>query len=347
MKLKNLLFALTIALSVASCGKKNDPTPIIDPPTTPKPYVPDNSFKIVAYLPGYRDPATIADAKYKMITHLNFAFLNINPAGNGTFNAMTSVETTRFNAAKLKAKANNLKFAISVMGGETVFASIAANATARTAFVTNLVDFAKTNELDGVDIDWEYPRTSGGNPSADFTALMQLLSTELHKVNKYLSAAITPGVYTSTNKDAIEPAVYQYVDFFNIMIYDGGVGYDSTEPLNHASMKMTDASLNQWLVNKAMPKEKAILGIPLYGKSSTGSSIAYKDIENSNANVNLNVATVNNVEYGFNGIAAVKIKAQKAKDRCNGIMFWEFAHDSNTSNSLIKAANDQLGRAYN
>lgn len=350
MKLKNLLYALSIALTIASCGKKNDPKPTIDPPTppptNPTTYVPDNSFKIIAYLPSYRDPATIADSKYKMITHLNFAFINLNPAANGSLNAFTSTEQTRFNAAKQKAKANNLKFAISVMGAESVFAAMAANGTARAAFVTNIVNFAKTNELDGVDIDWEYPRTIGGSPSTDYTVMMQQLSTELHKVNKYLSAAITPGVYTSTNKDAISADAYQFIDFFNIMIYDGGVGYDSTEPLNHASMKMTDASLNQWLVNKAMPKEKAILGIPLYGKSSTGSSIAFKDIEASGADVNLNLATVNGVDYGFNGIAAVKAKAQKAKDRCNGIMFWEFAHDTNSSNSLVKAANDQLGRAY-
>ena len=80
--------------------------------------------------------------------------------------------------------------------------------------------------------------------------------------------------------------------------------------------------------------------------SSTGSSIGFNSIEASGADVNLNVATVNGTSYGYNGIATIKQKALLAKDRANGIMFWEFSHDSNTSNSLIKAANDALGRSY-
>jgi chitinase len=359
MRSRNLLFALTIVLSIASCSKKSDPTPTPTPPTptspttnipippTRTPWV-AGTFKIVAYIPGYRDPATIADSKYKMITHLLFAFLNVNASGDGSVNALTTTETNRFNTAKAKAMANNVKFGISVMGAESIFATIAASTTSRTNFVNNVVNFAKTNGLDGIDIDWEYPRTIGGNPNTDFTLLMAQLSVALHNEGKFLSAAITPAVYTSTNKDAIEQAVYQYVDFFNIMQYDGGVGYDPADNLNHATYKMSVNSLNTWIDTKKMPKDKAVVGIPLYGKSSTGASKGYMDIEAaSGVNPYLNVATVSGVNYGYNGIELIWQKAQLAKDRANGIMFWEFAFDSNTSNSLIKAANDQLGRPYN
>jgi chitinase len=348
--MKRLLFALTISLAIASCSKKSDPTPtppVPAPPTTPTtPYLADNSFKIVAYMPSYRDPALVADAKYKMITHLYFAFLNVNPSADGSVIALTSAENTKFITVKAKARANNVKFGISVMGAESIFASIASNSTARTNFVNNVVNFAKTNDLDGVDIDWEYPRTVSGAPSTDFTTLMQQLSTALHAVNKYLSAAITPAVYSSTNKDAIEQAAYQYVDFFNIMQYDGGVGYDPADNLNHATYKMSVNSLNIWIDQKMMPRTKAIVGIPLYGKSASGTSKAFRDIEAAGADVSLNEATVDGVKYGYNGIPLIKQKAQLAKDRANGIMFWEFAHDTNSSNSLIKAANDQLGRTY-
>ncbi|MEJ5993868.1 glycoside hydrolase family 18 protein [Pedobacter sp. Du54] len=361
MKTKQLLTIFGIAIVLLSaCKKGDDPTPT--PPVTPPVVVPPTftiptpptrtpwvagTFKIVAYMPGYRDPASVVDAKYKMITHLFFAFLNINPTADGSVLPLTATETSRFNLLKQKSKDNNVKFGISVMGAESVFAAIAKNSTTRANFVTNLVSFAKTNNLDGLDIDWEYPRTLNGGPNTEYTALMRELSIELHKSNITLSAAITPAVYVSTNKDAIEPAVYEYVDFFNIMQYDGA-GYDSAEPLNHASLKMTDASLNVWLTTKGMPKEKAILGMPLYGKSggSPVKSLGYRDIEASGANPYLNVATVNGLAYGYNGIELTWIKAQRAKDRCNGIMFWEFSHDSNNANSLIKAANDQLGRPY-
>ncbi|RYG20429.1 MAG: glycoside hydrolase family 18 protein [Chitinophagaceae bacterium] len=360
MKTKQLLLVFSIAmLSLNACKKGNEPAPTPTPPppvTPPSVSIPTpptrttwvpGTFKIVAYMPGYRDPSTVADSKYKMITHLFFAFLQINPTADGSVLPLTATETSRFNILKQKAKDNNVKFGISVMGAESIFATVAKNPTTRANFVVNLVNFAKNNGLDGLDMDWEYPRTINGGPNTEYTALMRELSTELRKSNMFLSAAITPAVYASTNKDAIEPAAYQYVDFFNIMQYDGA-GYDAAEPLNHASLKMTEASLNVWLTAKGMPKEKAVLGMPLYGKdgSSPVKSIGYRDIETSGANVYLNTATVSGSTYGFNGIELIWKKTQIAKERCNGIMFWEFSHDSNTANSLIKAANDQLGRTY-
>ncbi|KQB98739.1 glycosyl hydrolase family 18 protein [Pedobacter sp. Hv1] len=345
MKLKNLLFVSALALIGFNACKKSDSTPVPGPPVTPPVtvYVPDNSFKIVAYMPSYRDPATVDVSKYKMITHLFYAFLNINPIADGSLNALS--EPTRFAVVKQRAKENKVKFGISIMGSSANFVTLASTAEARTRFVTNVVAFAKNNDLDGVDLDWEYPSTSNG--SADtYVLLVKELSTELHKINKFLSAAVTPAVYAGGIRDGVKAEAHQYVDFFNIMQYDGP-GYDSTEPLNHASYKMSVASLDVWLGTKALPKVKAIVGIPLYGENASGSSKGYRDIEaTAGVDVNSNLATVAGVDYGFNGITLVKQKAQLAKDRANGIMFWEFSHDSNNSRSLIKAANDQLGRAY-
>lgn len=345
---KQLLYLLGATLFFAAC-KKNDATPIDEPtpPTPVTPYVPDNSFKIVAYMPSYRDPATVSDQKYKMITHLFYAFLN--PTTNADGSLQPLAQQARFATVKAKAKANNVKFGISIGPGtgvtEDTYLTIAKSATARGNFVKNIVAFAKNNELDGVDMDWEYPRNNNGGSDA-FHALMQELSTELHKIGKFLSAAVTPAVYASTNKDAILQNTYQYIDFLNIMQYDGA-GYDTAEPLNHASYKMSVASLDYWLgASRNLPKVKAVVGMPLYGKSAGGASIGYRDIEASGANVNLNVATVNGTQYGYNGIATIQQKTQLAKDRANGIMFWEFSHDSNNDNSLIKAANDKLGRSY-
>ena len=337
---KRLLYFLGATLFFAACKKNDSPAPIDNA------YVPDNSFKIVAYMPSYRDPATVSDQKYKMITHLFYAFLN--PTTNADGSLQPLAQQTRFATVKAKAKANKVKFGISIGPGtgitEDTYLTIAKSATARANFVKNIVAFAKSNELDGVDMDWEYPRNNNGGSDA-FHALMQELSTELHKMGKFLSAAVTPAVYQSTNRDAILQSTYQYIDFLNIMQYDGA-NYDSAEPLNHASYKMSVASLDYWLGNRGLPKVKAVVGMPLYGKSAGGTSIGYRDIEASGANVNLNVATVNGTQYGYNGIATIQQKTQLAKDRANGIMFWEFSHDSNNDNSLIKAANDKLGRSY-
>lgn len=340
-------FAAILMMSFSACKKNKEitqPSTVtpVNPPT-PSNYVPDNSFKIVAYMPSYKDPSLVDVSKYKMITHLFYAFLEINASGDGSLNPLP--QPSRFEVVKQRAKANGLKFGISISGLSDYFVKMASSATSRTKFVTQVVLFAKSNDLDGVDLDWEYPNSTIG--SADnFTLLVQELALELHKANKFLSAAVTPAVYAGGVRDGVKAGAIAAVDFFNIMQYDG-TNYDTSEPLNHASYKMSVASLDIWLGSKGLPKEKAVVGMPLYGKDATGKiSIAYRDIETSGANVTLNAATVNGVAYGFNGITLIKQKTQLAKERANGIMFWEFAHDSNTSNSLVKAANDQLGRTY-
>jgi GH18 family chitinase len=350
MKLKNLLFGLTIVLSIASCSKKKDAKPTPDPVTPPvviptpptrTPWV-AGTFKIVAYMPSYREPAMVDDSKYKMITHLLYAFINPNPNGDGSLNAV--LEPARFATVIAKAKSFGVKTGISVSGNKTIFAAFAASATARTRFVTQLLAFVKTNNLDGADIDWEYP-TSADASAANFVLLMKELSEAFKPEGKFLSAAVTPGVYAGGVRDGMRPEVFQYIDFLNLMQYDGP-NYDAAEPLNHASMKLTQKSLEVYLTDKGLPKEKAILGIPLYGEDATGASKGYRDIEAAGVNVYLNVGKVGGVDYGYNGIQLIWQKAQLAKETCNGIMFWEFSHDSNSSKSLIRAANEQLGRPF-
>ncbi|ARS42097.1 hypothetical protein CA265_21535 [Sphingobacteriaceae bacterium GW460-11-11-14-LB5] len=341
MKKIYLLMGISILLVISSC-KKNDPlTDPTGPPIPATPYIPDNSFKIVSYFPSYRDPAGVADSKFKMITHLFYAFLNPNTDGS----LATLEQPGRFTTVMQKAKANGVKTGISISGTKSIFVTMAASATARNLFVKNVLTFTKTNNLDGVDMDWEYPSTSDG--SADnYVLLMKELSDSLHKYHKFLSAAITPGVYAGSIRDGLKSEVFPVVDFFNIMVYDG-IGWDKNEPIQHASYNMAVASLNYWLSTRGMPKEKAVLGIPAYGKNASNSAKAYRDFVTAGADVSLDNVLIDGVQFYFNGTITTRKKAKLAKDMANGIMFWEFYHDDNGDKSIIRAANDELGRNYN
>jgi len=341
MKKFYLLICISTLLIISACKKNDSITDPTEPPIPTTPYVPDNSFKIVSYFPSYRDPAGVADSKFKMITHLFYAFLNPNTDGS-----LAALEQPgRFTAVMQKARANGVKTAISISGTKSIFVTMAASATARNLFVKNVLTFAKTNNLDGVDMDWEYPSTSDG--SADnYVLLMKELSDSLHKYHKFLSAAITPGVYAGSIRDGLKSEVFPAVDFFNIMVYDG-IGWDKNEPVQHASYNMAVASLNYWLSTRGMPKEKAVLGIPAYGKNANNSANAYRDFVTAGADVSLDNALINNVQFYFNGTITTKKKAKLAKDVANGVMFWEFYHDDNGDKSIIRAANDELGRNYN
>ncbi|GGH12283.1 glycosyl hydrolase family 18 protein [Pedobacter zeae] len=341
MKKIYLLIGISTLLILLSC-KKNDPITVpTEPPVPVTPYVPDNSFKVISYFPSYRDPAGVADSKFKMITHLFYAFLNPNTDGS----LAPLAQPGRFATIIQKAKANGVKTGISISGTKSIFVTMAASATARNLFVNHVVTFAKTNNLDGVDMDWEYPSTSDG--SADnYVLLMKELSDSLHKYHKFLSAAITPGVYAGSIRDGLKSEVFPVVDFFNIMVYDG-IGWDKSEPFQHASYNMAVASLNYWLTTRGMPKEKAVLGIPAYGKNANNSAKAYRDFVAAGADVSLDNVSIDGVQFYFNGTVTTRKKAKLAKDIANGIMFWEFYHDDNGDKSIIRAANDELGRNYN
>ncbi len=331
---------MLIAFLIDGCKKDPKTNPVSKPPVAKVPYNSDPGFKIVAYFPSYRNPDSVDISKYKMITHLYYAFLNPDESGN----LKPLAEPVRFQKVITAAKNNGVKVGISVSGTDAIFISLAANASSRTNLVKNLLAFVKQYQLDGVDMDWEYPRTSNGS-DITYSNLMKELSDTLHNNNKYLSTAVTAGVYAGAVRDGIWSDTYNHIDFFNIMSYDG-MGWDKSDLKQHSSYNMAVSSLDTWLILKGLPKEKAVLGIASYGRNSSNVSAGYRELINSGANPDIDSALYKGAVYYYNGTATIKNKAALSKNRANGIMLWEFYFDTNGKTSLLKAVNDALGRAY-
>lgn len=301
-------------------------------------YMPDLSFKVVAYYSESRVPDSIEMAKFDMITHLNYAFAY--PNADGTIQAIA--QPARFATMMERAKANGVKTAVSFAGSETVYSAMAADPELRTKFVKNILDFALKNNLDGIDLDWEYPRANKAN-NITFEALAIELADTLHHWHKFLSAAVTPALYTGGVKDGISQAAIDHIDFFNIMAYDG-IDWDSDYREHHSTYRMAETSLNVWLEEKGLPKEKAILGIPAYGKNVDNVAITYRDLLLTwNADpVKDTVTATDGKLYYYNGIDLVKDKALLAKEHANGVMVWELYQDANGENSLLKAIHETV-----
>ncbi len=350
MKLKSITYGILCMLLIASCKKQDDAIVSENEVLRVKDKIAsmnsalaigDENMKIVAYFPSYRDPAGVAASKYQLITHLYYAFLS--PNANGTLQALPN--PAYFNSVVATARANGVKVGISVAGAANLKLACA-NAGTRATLVTNLVNFVVTNNLDGLDMDWEFPRTTDGT-DLTYSALMQELSTALHAQDKYLSAAITAGVYAGAVRDAIRTEVFGYADFFNIMSYDG-LGWDTAEPNQHASYNMAVASLDYWATTRGMPKEKIMLGFPAYGRSNaTSTSATYKELVAAGASTSSDYFTYNGFQYGYNGTTTVTSKSTLAKTRGNGVMIWELFQDTNGAVSLLQAAKTALGIGNN
>jgi chitinase len=348
---RQLLYVCAAALlTLAACSKKDSAPP--DPPGPPPIVIaapPDFGFKVVGYFPSYRNPATVPDVKFRMTNVVNYAFFTINSSGG-----LVIASPSTFTAVVAKAKANNAKVMISLGGASADYKTMAATPTGRNNFIKLVMGYLRTYQVDGVDVDWEFPTTSDGS-DITYTALMKELSDSCHRDAKYyLTAAITAGKYAGGNRDAIKAELFNYVDWFNVMVYDD---FNTTVPYRHHSdMALVNTCMNYWLNTRGMPKSKFVLGLPAYGRPSgitqTGTVLSYSAIlaaggsASSDSAVVLNAAWPSPYTIYYNGQPTIKKKAILAKQQAAGVMMWEKGQDSHDATSLLKAACDTIGRTY-
>lgn len=356
--MKKICLLALITAALVGCGKKDVTAPAngggTNPPVNPGTVTitppPSLGFYVVGYIPSYRDPSGIADNKYKMCNVINYAFASVTSAGG-----LTVAQPARLTAVQAKAKQYGAKILISINGSTTDWKNMAATASGRNGFIKQLMGIVRSNALDGVDIDWEYPSTADGT-DLTYTSLMKELSDSCHTNGKYyLSTALTSGKYIGSYTNAIRDELLQsnYIDFYNIMAYDD---FNTSVPYKqHSDYTLAQTCLNYWMGTRKIPAAKTVLGMPAYGRPSgitqSGTVLTYGDILSRGGSSQSDSAVVSVTGYPnytiyYNGQYTIKRKSMLAKNSAGGIMLWELGQDTNDNNSLWKAACDTLGRSY-
>lgn len=309
-------------------------------------------FQKVVYFPSYRTltEAAIPDEKLRMADVACFAFASIN-----SDYTLSVQEPNKLRALVARCHAAGVKIVISLNGSHSLYAAMTASADARARFIGSLRGIVDTYGLDGVDNDWEYPRTTDGSDKGN-TALMRELSCWLHDpaVNKLLTMAITPGKYVGATSNAIQKECFDYVDWFNIMVYDDFS--NDTPGINHSPFSLLETAYKYWVVTREMPKSKFVAGIPVYGRSSglgKSVSMAYSTILAQGGDPDADQATVTSSSYNdgktpftvyYNGRKLVRKKTRYCIDQgLGGVMFWEAGQDTQDDRSLIRAAHEEIG----
>jgi chitinase len=281
-----------------------------------------NGFRSVGYLPSWA--GNVNSVQYSKLTHINYAF--VLPNSNGSLQGVP--DGGKLSSLVSQSHTNGVKVSLSIGGwndgNDSAFEALAANSGSRTTFVNAVMGVINQYGLDGVDIDWEYPDpgTSGNN----YTALMQQLSNTLHGQGKLLTAAV---VSEGGTANGVQPAVFGYVDWLNIMAYDGG------SP--HANYDWSIASANFWK-GRGLPASKTVLGVPFY--SRPGYLTYAQLVAMDPANANRDCVNANGAQQCYNGIPTIKRKTQWAKANAGGIMNWELSQDTTGSTSLVSAIYD-------
>ena len=304
------------AILLGACASKTTPTPGIEVTPTLEPTVipsPTPQFIILAY----PTDGIFADIlPYVTLPHINYSFLT--PKADGTFNPIN-------NAWKLKqivrtAQARNVRVCISVGGWnwDAQFEELAASPETRSAFVQNLKAFVDEYQLDGVDMDWEYP--DPGPSSQNFLALIQELRAALP--DKLLTTAVVS--HGDEHGLGIPSESFALFDFVNIMTYD--------DP-DHGTMEQFERGLAYWS-ERGLPREKIIMGLPFYGDPD----MPYFKIVQADPNAaHSDTFDFYGKIYHYNGIPTVQKKTRIAMERTGGVMFWALDHDAQGELSLVNA----------
>ena len=247
----------------------------------------DTARKIVAYVQGGSIPVVIHPEK---LTHINYAFGRID--GN---RALLDRPGVADDLARLRAlKKQNPQLAVMVsIGGWTAdgFSDAALTDSSRHTFARSVVALLKQYDLDGVDLDWEYPGQGVAGikyrdaDKHNFTLLLKTLREELdagaaaHGRGGQRHYVLTIAAADREYFDHVEmDKLHVYLDWINEMAYDF---FNSLTPTtgHHAALyrsdsagptaRTGDAAVRQYLA-AGVPAAKIVLGVPFYGRGFTG-----------------------------------------------------------------------------
>jgi GH18 family chitinase len=212
-----------------------------------------------------------------------------------------------------------VNIAVGGWGWDNEFEQLAAIPESRSAFVQNLVEFVNQYQLDGVDIDWEYP--DQGQSAQNYLALMKELRAALP--DKEISTAVI-----SFGDDVglgIPDETFELIDQLNVMTYDGEI---------HGSLVEFQKGLAYWS-RRGVPKEKINIGVPFY--SRPGEISFARLVQFDPAAAQLDSFDYYGSPEKYNGIPTLQAKTKLAMQNAGGIMFWALDHDAQGEYSLVNA----------
>ncbi|MDH3650636.1 MAG: glycoside hydrolase family 18 protein, partial [Saprospiraceae bacterium] len=163
------------------------------------------------------------------------------------------------------------------------FSDAVLTASSRALFAKTSCEIVQKHDLDGVDIDWEYPGLKGDDnmfrpeDKQNFTLMFEALRTELDNLTQrtgktYLLTSAVAGFKDFLDHTEMAKAAAPQ-DFINVMCYDyytsgPTAGHHSNlyPPEDYDQDRSAQKDLNNF-IQAGVPPHKLVLGIPFYGRS--------------------------------------------------------------------------------
>ncbi|UNI17268.1 Chitinase [Purpureocillium takamizusanense] len=249
-----------------------------------------------AYYPSWRayKDKTPASLDVESMTHVFYAFIGVNEDGSlklldeyADLQKPTDGQQGCLAAlAELKRRHPHIKTLVSVGGANASaeFPALAAREQSRRTFAAQIREFCDRHSFDGVDVDWEHPKTT--EEGRDFVKLLHSIRRALPPPQYLLTTALPVGEYCLRNIDLAEAS--RHLDFLNLMAYDftgpwtevcghhaqlragggGGAGHHhhGHHHYQHPDLATSGAAGVEYVISRRVPAGKILLGIPAYAR---------------------------------------------------------------------------------
>ncbi|KAG6525163.1 hypothetical protein ZIOFF_015115 [Zingiber officinale] len=233
---------------------------------------------------SYSPPSSVDRS---LFTHLFYAFVQVE---SSTFRLNVTADDDlmlrNFSAAAHAPRNRGLthppvKALLSIGGGDSdsAFSILAARASARAAFIDSTIAVARRYDLDGLDLDWEFPRDAG--EMSDLATLLLEWRAEAEREAATTGRPrllLTAAVYFASRfllgdgRSYPVPQMAAALDWINVMCYDFHGSWDTSATGEHAAWYDPRSNISgsygvdSW-VAAGMPAKQVVLGMPLYGRT--------------------------------------------------------------------------------
>jgi len=239
---------------------------------------------IIGYVPGFRGELDEQTIDARKLTHINYAFVNVKDS----MAWLTNMETDTINFRRLnllKEDNPDLKILISIGGWSWSenFSDAVLKESSREKFARTSVEIVEKYDLDGVDIDWEYPGQKGQdnvfrpedkqNYTLMFKAIREKLDELSEKTGKTYGLTTAVGANYKYIENTEMDKAQEYLDYVLLMTYDYYTSGDSAghhtnlfPPEDYEIDQSAHKTFNLFLA-AGVPAEKMVMGIAFYGRS--------------------------------------------------------------------------------
>ncbi len=240
---------------------------------------------IIAYVGGFRGLVNTDSINIRRLSHINYAFVDVKDNRAWLHNEATDTINLR-KLSELKLQKPELNILIS-LGGWTWsknFSDAVLTDSSTRNFANSCIAILAKYNLDGVDIDWEYPGLRGDNnkfrpeDKEHYTLLFKYLREGLDGLSKSTQRKYLVTTAVGASQSYIDHTemnkVQLYADYINLMSYDYKGGNDTLSG-HHTNLYTSPDDISQESADKSMrafiaagvPSEKLVMGIAFYGKA--------------------------------------------------------------------------------